>query len=196
MDFYEELEKIASSVEKNGFVDDRIEYGEKIVSANALLNKLAEEIDSPISENLTKEASFGSKLMSGLGQTAIVGLSVAVAGRAVDSLERKYDKRAFDRDSGNIIEFAKRENPSLEHVSNGKMKAWLNSAYTVSPRVAKDPMLATSFLSTAHAVNGVDLNTAKTIADVQRKGGKDYSKSYDAIRGSSSGLGNAIMSLE
>jgi hypothetical protein len=70
---------------------------------------------------------------------------------------------------------------------------WLDSAYTVSPRVAKDPMLASTFLNTAHAVNGVDLNTAKTIADIQQKGGKKYNKSYDAIIGSSSSLPSTIM---
>jgi len=200
MEFYQELEKLASDIESTGFEEENIEYDAKIAYANAALEKLAQEIDSPSAKKdvakIEKVASFGSRLASGLGQTAIVGLSVAIAGRTLDKLEKDYDKKQFNRKANHLIQFAKHENPSLESVSDGKMRAWLNSAYTVAPRIAKDPMLASSFLSTAHAVGGVDLNTAKTIAEVQQRGGKDYNKSYDAIRSSSGGLSGAVMNLE
>jgi hypothetical protein len=49
-------------------------------------------------------------------------------------------------------------------------------------------MLASTFLNTAHAVGGVDLNTAKTVSDINHKGGANYGRLYDAISGSSSSV--------
>lgn len=183
---HEELTKIAQDVEENGFSDDSKADLEKTAQALFLLDHLTKDIE--------KTADFSSKLTSGLGQTAMVGLGVAFAGKMAEKIEKTLDKRDFRKRENGLIAFARHENPSLKDVSNGKMKMWLRSAYSVSPNVAKDPMLASTFINTAHAVGGVDLNTAKTVADINSRGGKDYSKIYDAVRGSSSGLPTEVVS--
>ena len=183
---YEELEKTAASIEQDGFLDDNQSSLTKTAQALYLLKKLEKEIDEPINfKDFEKEASFGNKLAKGIGQTAVVGLGVAIAGLTAKEAEKSYNKNMFKKKQNGIIAFSKHENPSLKDVSNGKLRMWLNSAYAVSPRVAKDPMLASSYLNTAHAVGGVDLNTAKTVAEIQQRGGGNYNKLYDAISGQS-----------
>ena len=191
---YRDLEKTAASIETDGFKDDKDKKLHKTAQALFLLSHLEDEIASgKTSTSLEKQAGFSNKLMKGLAQTALVGLGVAMAGRAADKLEKTYDARMFNKHRNGIIAFAKHENPSLRDVSNGKMKMWLDSAYSVSPKIAKDPMLAATFLNTAHAVGGVDLNTAKTISDINAKGGSEYNTLYDAVRGSSSQLANQLV---
>ena len=190
---YKDLEKTAASVEEEGFADDNDRHLSKTAQALYLLDHLEKEIALDAITPLEKEASFSNKFMKGLTQTALVGLGVAMAGRAADKMEKNYDKRMFNKHRSGIVAFAKHENPSLRDVSNGKMKMWLDSAYSVSPKVAKDPMLAATFLNTAHAVGGVDLNTAKTVSDINAKGGADYGTLYDAVKGSSSHLANQVV---
>jgi len=190
-----ELEKTAASVEADGFEDENQERLEKTAQALYLLDHLEKEIASDFKGvDFEKTAGFGKKMTRGLAQTAVVGLGVAMAGKLAEHAEKSYDKHMFNKHQNGLIAFARRENPSLQGVSNGKMKMWLRSAYSVSPKVANDPMLASTFLNTAHAVGGVDLNTAKTVSDINAKGGGDYSKVYDAIRGSSSNLPSYAMS--
>ena len=183
---YEELEKIATSIEQNGFLDDNQVPLTKTAQALYLLDKIKKEIDGPVNFNsLEKKAGFSNKLVKGLGRTTAVGLGIALAGLTAQEAEKEYNKSKFKNKQNKIIAFAKHENPSLKDVSNGKLRMWLNSAYTVSPKVAKDPMLASSYLNTVHAVGGVDLNTAKTVAEIQQRGGGNYNKLYDAISGQS-----------
>ncbi len=190
---YQELEKTASSIEEHGFTEDNTRVLEKTAQALFLLDKLKIEIDEPIDySKIEKTAGIANRLFNGLGQTAIVGLGVAMAGGMAKDLEKSHDRRMFNKHRNGLVAFAKRENPALKDVSNGKLKMWLSSAYSVSPRVAKDPMLASTFLNTAHAVGGVDLNTAKTVSDIQHKGGGSYNTLYDAVTGQSSGLAGNI----
>ncbi len=193
---HKELEKTATSVEEDGFVDDNNRHLKKTAQALFLLSHLEKEIAAgTTSEPIEKNAGFSNKLMSGLTQTALVGLGVAMAGKAAESAEKTYDRHMFNKHQDGIIAFAKHENPSLKDVSNGKMKMWLRSAYSISPKVARDPMLASTFFNTAHAVGGVDLNTAKTVSDINARGGSDHSKIHDAIRGSSTGLAQQTVSF-
>ena len=192
---HEELEKIASSIETDGYSDDRDNIDRKTAQGLFLFNKINSEISSgdytlrnKKDVTIEKQAGFANKFTEGMAQTALVGLGLAVAGRVADSEEKDYDDNKFKNRRQAIISFAKKENPSLSNVSNGKMKMWLNSAYAISPNVAKDPMLASQFLSTAHAVGGVDLNTAKTVAEIQQRGGKSYNNMYDAVRGASGNI--------
>lgn len=190
---YEELEKTASSIEEDGFLEDNTASLKKTAQALYLLNRLEKEIDKPVLfDNLKKEASFSDKVITGLGQTAVVGLGVAIAGNIAKEMEKSHERNMFNKRRDGIIAFSRHANPSLKEVSNGKMRMWLDSAYAVSPRVAKDPMLASSFLNTAHAVGGVDLNTAKTVSDIQQKGGGNYNSMYDAVSGQSSIVRSAI----
>jgi len=181
-----ELEKIASSVETDGYSEDKELSIEKIAQANFLLRALEDDI--------TKEAGFGQSLGEGMAATAMIGLGVSAAGRAIDKVESSLDQMKFNRKKDHLISYARKENPSLKGVSSGKMSEWLDSAYVVSPRVAKDPVLASTYLNTLHAVGGADLNTVKTLADIQQKGGKSYDKSYDALRGTSNTMTGLALS--
>jgi len=189
----QELEKTAASVEEEGFLEDNEILLEKTAQAVYLLRNIQKDLAKTTDdEEIEKTAGFSDRLISGLGQTAVVGLGVALAGGIAKDMEKKHNKNLFNKHRNGIIAFAKRENPALSNVSNGKLKMWLNSAYAVSPRVAKDPMLASTFLNTAHAVGGVDLNTAKTVGDIQHRGGGNYNTLYDAISGQSSGLAGGV----
>jgi len=174
MEFADELLKIAEDVEKHGFYDTEHDRLVKIASAKGALVAV---------NRIAAKDGFGRRFAEGLAQTAAIGLGVSVVGKAFDKIDKSIDEYKFNRKSKKIIEFAKEENPALRKVSNPKLKRWLESAYAVAPTVAKDPMLATTYLSTVHAVGGVDLNTAKTLAEIQSKGGQGYSKTYDAVTG-------------
>jgi hypothetical protein len=204
----EELEKLASEVEENGF-ETKDGLIQKVAAATAAFDAISsmqitkeENQDSSKTDEQPEEvektaspADFASKLGKGLAQAAGLSLAFALTGRAMDSAEEGYNRYKFNKKSDKIISYAKSENPGLKNVSNQKLKAWLNSAYAVAPTIAKDPVLASTFLSTAHAVGSVDLNTAKTIADIQRNGGKDYSKNYDALSGASSFVGKQLIEI-
>ncbi len=124
---------------------------------------------------------FNNKLIDGLAQTALVGLGISVAGRAIDGAEKNWDKKSFNRKKKKLIAFARNENPGLSDVSDKRLGRFLDSAYSVSPRIAKDPLSASAYINTAHAVGGVDLGTMKTLSDIQSKGGQGYTGNYEAI---------------
>jgi hypothetical protein len=197
MELHEELEKIASSVEQDGFADIEESTIQKTAHALYALHSTKKDITKTAGFSAPAEqvarSIFGKRLGEGLFQTAVIGLGVSTVGRAMDAVESKYDDFKFGRKKKDLISFARSENKGLRGVSDKRMGMWLDSAYAVTPRVAKDPMLASTFLNAAHAVGGVDFNTAKTVAEIQQRGGKSYDKSYDAIRGSSSGLPSSLM---
>jgi len=179
------LIKLASDVEQLGYTEDSEVLEDKIVSAKAAVDAL-EKIAAPGN-------GFALRLGKGLAQTAAVGLAIAGTGKAVDKAIEAIDDAKFSLKKPKIIDYAKKENPELRSVSNEKLKAWLDSAYAISPAVAKDKTLATSFLTNAATIQTVDLGTAKTLADINAKAGKNYSSAYDAIRGSSSMLPSQMM---
>ena len=139
-----------------------------------------------------KEASktrlFSNKIIDGIAQTALVGLGISVAGRMMDNAEKGWDKREFNNKKRALVGFAKRENPSLVEVPNSRIGRYLDSAYVVSPKIAKDPLIATAYINTAHAVGGADLGTMKTLSDIQSHGGQSYTSNYDAMNSVSGDL--------
>lgn len=197
-----ELSRLANDILKDGFADINEEVITKVAQATALFNKSTEiaegipmkknRLEKIASNNSNNSSTYGDKFVSGLGRAAAVGLGLAITGRALDKAEELYDEIKYEKKKNKIINFAKEENPDLQEVSDKRMSQWLDSAYVVSPNVAKDPMLATTYLNTAHAVGGADLNTAKTIAEIQQRGGKSYDKNLDAIRSQANLMTEAI----
>ena len=183
------LTKIASEIEVHGFSEDNQDRKKKTAQALYLLDELKHKING---DHIEKNASFESKLTKGLFRAGVAGLGLSVVGNIAKELHKDHDKNDFIARRNGLIAFAKRENPALNNVSNGKMKMWLNSAYAISPRIAKDPMLASSYLNTVSAVGSVDLNTTKTLADINARAGGDFSKTYDAIQGASSSLSDLV----
>ena len=139
-----------------------------------------------------KEASKGSIFGKGsfkrMAEIGAVGIGLSVAGRFADKIEGAWDKAKFEKGKSDTISFAKKENPALADVPNSRIGRYLDSAYSVSPRVAKDPLSASAYINTAHAVGGVDLGTMKTLADIQSRGGQSYTGTYDAANSVSSSI--------
>ncbi len=131
---------------------------------------------------------FNNKIADGIAQTALVGLGISVAGRMLDSAEKKWDKKSFNKRKRGLIAFARNENPGLTDVSDKRIGRYLDSAYSASPRTANDPLSASAYINTAHAVGGVDLGTMKTLSEIQSKGGKSYTGNYDAVNSVSTSI--------
>ena len=144
----------------------------KEASKPGVLNQVANKVK--------KTRFFKNKMADGIAQIALVGLGVSVAGRMVDKVEKGWDKREFNQKKSKLINFAKTENPSLADVPNSRIGRYLDTAYAISPIIAKDPLTATAYINTAHAVGGADLGTMKTLSDIQAKGGQSYTANYDA----------------
>ena len=206
---YKQLTEMAAQIEDKGFSDVKSNAILKVAESSELLRKLDQDIKDKAIKNKSKkgakkaskkksgtqliegmyafkkEASktrfFKNKIADGLAQTALVGLGVSIAGRMIDHVEKKWDKREFNNKKKAMIGFAKNENPSLQEVPNSRIGRYLDSAYAVSPTVAKDPLTATAYINTAHAVGGADLGTMKTLADIQSNGGQRYTSNYDAM---------------
>ena len=211
---------MAAEIEDKGFSDVKNNAILKIAESSELLRKLDQDIKDKAVKNkpkkgakktskkksgtqliegmfaFKKEASktrfFKNRIADGVAQTALVGLGVSIAGRMIDNIEKKWDKRKFDGKKRAMIGFAKNENPSLQEVPNSRIGRYLDSAYAVSPTVAKDPLTATAYINTAHAVGGADLGTMKTLSDIQAKGGQSYTGNYDAMNSVSGNIVNQI----
>ena len=164
--------------------------GNELISGMFAFKKEASK--AKIAKNAFRKSArmgiFDNKLIDGLAQTALVGLGISVAGRAIDNAEKSWDKKSFNRKKKKLIAFARSENPGLGDVSDKRLGRFLDSAYSISPRVAKDPLSASAYINTAHAVGGVDLGTMKTLSDIQSKGGQGYTGNYDAISSVSSDI--------
>jgi len=185
------LIKLAEEVEKNGFSEDSETTFVKIAQANTLLKMLK---DSPtISDEIQKEASFSfGHIGTALAEAVPMAVALTGVGLGAEALTDEYNDMKFRKKVPGLIAYAKQTNPSLRTVKDSKLRNWLNSAHTIAPRAAKDPELATTFLTTAHAVGGVDIATSKNLAEIQQRGGR----SNNAFQNTYGLLGSAQKSYD
>jgi hypothetical protein len=171
------LEKLASEVETTGLTDTKSDAHIKIASAGAAINALT-------MYDLPKILAGAAALSLG---TSIVGKGIDAVGGAIDNLKYEHRKNNV------ILPYAKKHNPSLRAVADDKLGGWLDSAKALAPEVAKDKMLASTYLNNVHALGGqVDLHTASTLSTIG-KNTSSHGSMADMIGGNMSSASNLLV---
>ena len=170
------LEKLASEVEDTGLSQGRTGSITKIASAASAIKQLG-------MRDIPTILAGAAALTLG---TQAVGKGLDLAGKGVDDIKYEFKKEHT------ILPFAKKENPGLKHVSDVKLGRWLDSARAMAPKVAKDKMLASTYLNNVHALGGqVDLHTASTLSEIGRNT-SSHGGMADAIGGNMSSSSSLI----
>jgi len=147
----ENLEKLASDVETFGLEDSSNSAIEKIAAAGTAIGQLG-MIDLP-------------KILAG---AAALSLGTTVVGKGMDEVGKAVENMKYEHKKDNVVlPYAKKHNPALRNIPDKKLGDWLDSARAMAPRVAKDKMLASTYLNNVHALGGqADLHTASTLAQI------------------------------
>lgn len=107
------------------------------------------------------------------------------AGAALKGIDKLYDEGFKVKDKrgfADTISYAVKENPELKKVPPEKLNDWMHAFYTLSPKMAKNKVLASTMLTTTHNYGGnIDLATAKTIAETGHRAEHKKSKLSEGI---------------
>ncbi len=163
---------LASSVESGGLEDNKTSVFTKLAAANQVISQLTMH-DLP-------------KILAG---AAALTIGTRAVGSVMDKISDKSSDLKYEyKKTHTILPFAKKQHPGLKRISDERLGGWLDSARAMAPKVAKDKMLASTYLSNVHSMGGqVDISTASTLSQI----GKNTSSSGGLAESISGNIGGS-----